>query len=102
MGNWEYYDDNICRSDSIVATFTNDKGIRVFDVYEGRSSFIAEPQVEYIHNVFVDYADAKETKEEKEKCTSSLEVLSIRLRKACEIIESNYNKQIDKMKGLFM
>ena len=42
------------------------------------------------------------TKEEKEKCTSSLEVLSIRLRKACEIIENSYNKQVGKMKGLFM
>lgn len=98
---WEYYKDNIC-TDMTVATFYNDRGVRIMDVYESRYSYYTMTYFKGIDSCEITYSYAKSLCTEDElKANKSTDVLYAGLIHACKKFEENYYKQVSKLVGQF-
>ena len=92
---WKYYYENCC-SDNVVATYTNDQGREVLEVYEARGCFYTRPLYSFLDSTIVDYKKAT-----PRRALSVGESISIqRLKNACKIIEGNYNAQVRNIKKI--
>lgn len=103
MGNWEYYKENLVSS-RIVATFTNQNGVVVFEVYEGEYGFQATSNLVQLNMGKINtisYVDARKKLEQK-KQLSNIDCLFEKLKVSCEYFEHEYNKQVEEMYKLFM
>lgn len=92
---WTYYSNNIC-TDFAVATYTNNNGVHILDVFEGRDCHFSRPVHPFFSSCKVSYFS--EMNEEEEKGLSTDEILLKRLKNGCKMIEENYNEQVEKIK----
>ncbi|MEG1059706.1 MAG: hypothetical protein RSE41_04250 [Clostridia bacterium] len=99
---WIFFKENIMRDSCIVATYQNEQGIEVLDVYEGSGEHYTVPRYNFINSCIVpyihEYQGVKNIVDTK-PCSTD-EQLFLKLQYACKKFEENYNQQISKILGI--
>ena len=100
---WNYFKENLTSS-RVVATFINQNGICIFEVYEGEYGFIATSDLCQLNLSKINTITYSETKKNINtiKNETALDRLFEKLIISCEYFENQYNKQVEEMHNLFM
>lgn len=91
---WKFFKDNIMRNGCIVASYENEQGIRILDVYEGKYEHYTVPRHEFIKPFSISY---KEEGKVVERNGTTDEMIFRKLEYACKKIEENYNSQCSEI-----
>lgn len=93
---WKYYYENCC-SDNVVATYTNDQGHKVLEVYEARGCFYTRSLYSFLDATIVDYKKADALANNMDENRSRLQR---RLEAGSKLIEENYREQVKNIKRI--
>lgn len=96
---WEYFAQNMC-TDDVVANFTNSKGLSILWVYHVNGGYMAYPRNGYDFIKPISVYNCLVIDCEEEKNLSAQAVLLMRLKKACKLVQEQYNEQISRIRSL--
>lgn len=92
---WKYFENNI-GTRKVVAEFYNEKEVHILNVYEYKKFYYTDTLHYFLMPIYIPYTEIGKTEGETTKLHPTIKWLI----KACDIIEKDYNLQVEKIKNI--